>query len=134
MRILPSLEKPTEIHHNSGVSAACTNYDGFLWVFPRKVVRIRMDSRNSLYNAPESPYTMHPLKKSPNKTSRSQKWQVWDLLLGPQIPLKILCGSPFFAFVARERGILTLKILFGAEIGGLGWGHKVYMFMYSFCI
>ena len=28
------------------------NYDGFLWVFPRKVVRIRMNSRNSLYNAP----------------------------------------------------------------------------------
>ena len=30
----------------------CTSYDGFLWVFPRKVVRIRMNSRNSLYNAP----------------------------------------------------------------------------------
>ena len=29
-----------------------TRYDGFLWVFPRKVVRIRMNSRNSLYNAP----------------------------------------------------------------------------------
>ena len=28
------------------------NYDGFLWVFPRRVVRIRMTSRNSLYNAP----------------------------------------------------------------------------------
>ena len=46
------LEKPTEIHHNSGVSAVCANYDGFLWVFPRKVIRICMNSRNSLYNAP----------------------------------------------------------------------------------
>ena len=55
-----SLEKPTEIHHNSGVSAVCTNYDGFLWVFPRNVVRIRMNSRNSLYNA--------PAKKSPIET------------------------------------------------------------------
>ena len=47
-----SLGKPTEIHHNSGVSAVCANYDGFPWVFPRKVIRIRMNSRNSLYNAP----------------------------------------------------------------------------------
>ena len=46
------MEKPTKIHHNSGVSAVCANYDGFLWVFPRNVVRIRMNSWNSLYNAP----------------------------------------------------------------------------------
>ena len=46
------MEKPTEIHHNSGVSPVCANYDGFVWVFPRKVVRIRMNSRNALYNAP----------------------------------------------------------------------------------
>ena len=30
----------------------CANYDGFLWIFPRDVIRIRMNSRNSLYNAP----------------------------------------------------------------------------------
>ena len=53
MRILTTfLENPTDFHHNSGVSAVCTNYDGVLWVFPRKVVRIRMNSRHSLYNAP----------------------------------------------------------------------------------
>ena len=39
------------MHHNSGVSAVCANYDGCLWVSPRKVVRIRMNSRNSQYNA-----------------------------------------------------------------------------------
>ena len=27
-------------------------YDGFLWAFPRKVVRIRMNSRNPQHNAP----------------------------------------------------------------------------------
>ena len=47
-----SLEKPTKIHHNSSVSAVYANYDGFLWVLPRKVVRIRMNSQNSPYNAP----------------------------------------------------------------------------------
>ena len=25
----------TEIHHDSGVSAFCANYDGFLWIFLR---------------------------------------------------------------------------------------------------
>ena len=37
MRVLTAfLGKPKEIHHNSGVSAVCTNYDGFLWVFQGK--------------------------------------------------------------------------------------------------
>ena len=46
------------MHHNSGVSAVCANYDAFLWVFPRKVVRIRMNFRNSLYNAPAKKVTI----------------------------------------------------------------------------
>ena len=45
-------KKTTKIHHNSGVSALYANYDGLLWLFPRTVVRIRMNSRNSLHNAP----------------------------------------------------------------------------------
>ena len=67
-----SLEKPTEIHHNSGVSAVCAIYDGFLWVFPRKVVRIRMKSRNSLYNAPAKKVSKNgncPPKDSPGSLS-----------------------------------------------------------------
>ena len=34
-------KNPTEIHHDFCVSAVCANYDGFLWVSPRKVVRTR---------------------------------------------------------------------------------------------
>ena len=45
-----SLEKPTETYHNSHKRPKHPNYDGFLWPFPRKVVR--MNSRTSLYNAP----------------------------------------------------------------------------------
>ena len=68
MRILTtSLEKQAEIHHNSGVSAICTNYDGFLWVFPRKGVRIRMNSRNSLYNA--------PAKKVSKSIAKQNSWK-----------------------------------------------------------
>ena len=53
MRILKTFfGKPTEIHHNYYKRPKHPNYDGFLCVFPRKVVRIRMNSRNSLYNAP----------------------------------------------------------------------------------
>ena len=44
-----SLEKPTQIHHNS---PKCLNYDGFLWAFLREVVRIRMNSRDFLCDAP----------------------------------------------------------------------------------
>ena len=52
MQILTTfLGKTHRTHYDSGVSAVYANYDGFLWAFPRKV-RIRMDSRNSLYNAP----------------------------------------------------------------------------------
>ena len=58
-----SLEKPTEIHHNSGVSAVWASYDGFLWVFPRSVVRIRVKSR--------TPYAMHAVKKSPKGKNRT---------------------------------------------------------------
>ena len=47
-----SLEKPAEFDHNSHKRPKRPNYDGSLWVFPRKVVRIRMTSRNCLYNAP----------------------------------------------------------------------------------
>ena len=49
-----SLGKQAAIHHNSGVSAFYANYDGFLLVFPSNVIRIRMNSRNSLYNAPST--------------------------------------------------------------------------------
>ena len=65
-----SLEKPTEIHHNSGVSAVCTNYDGCLWVFPRKVVRIRMNSRNSLYKAPAKKVSKYYVPKTKNPVQK----------------------------------------------------------------
>ena len=39
-------------YHDSGVLAVCANYGGFLWILPRKVVRIGVNSRNSPYNAP----------------------------------------------------------------------------------
>ena len=68
-----SLEKPTKIHHNSGVLAVCANYDGFLWVFPRKVVRIRMTSRDSLYNA--------PAKKASNRTINTTHKNMFSNLL-----------------------------------------------------
>ena len=57
------LEKPTDIHHNSGVSAGCANYDRFLWAFPRTVVgKIRM--------RPRIHKRMHPVKKSPITRAR----------------------------------------------------------------
>ena len=45
-----SLGKSTKIHHNSHKRPKHPNYD--LLVFPRNVIRIRMNSRNTLHNAP----------------------------------------------------------------------------------
>ena len=47
-----SLGKSTKIYHNSHKRPKHPNYDGLLLVFPRNVIRIRMNSRNSLYNTP----------------------------------------------------------------------------------
>ena len=53
VRILMAfLGKSTEIHHNSNERPKHLNYDGFLWIFPSKAIRIRMNFQNSLYNAP----------------------------------------------------------------------------------
>ena len=64
MRILATfLGKTHRIHQNSHKRPKHPNYDGFLWVLPRSVVRIRMHSRNSLYNTPgkEGSYTCYKL-------------------------------------------------------------------------
>ena len=55
---LKKTTKLTKIHHNSGVLAVCANYDGFLWVFPKK-------KSSEFAWIPEIPETMHPQKKSP---------------------------------------------------------------------
>ena len=70
MRILTAFlgKTRTDPSYNSGVLAASANYDGFLWVFPRNVVRIHMTSRNSLYNAPR--------KKVSKKGTKIRKIQV----------------------------------------------------------
>ena len=62
IRILMTfLWKINEIHHNSGVSAFCANYDGFSWNFPGNLIKIRLTSRNSLHNAPgKNPTTLQP--------------------------------------------------------------------------
>ena len=71
----PSLGEQAEIHHNSGVSAFCAYYDGFLWIFPRNVIKIRMNSRNSLYNAPGKEVSNKFLRNTQDKRSASKSVQ-----------------------------------------------------------
>ena len=97
-----SLEKPTEIHHNSGVSAVCANYDGFLWLFPRKVVRIRLNSRNSLYNAPAKKVSKSIGVTNFTSVTPENSWGIHCVVLMGPIVLPVLlftgtsprCSSP----------------------------------------
>ena len=96
-----SLAKSTDIHHNSGVSAfsaLCANYDGILWIFPRNVIGIRMNFRNSLYNAPAkqvSNYLPGDVKKGWNphleKCRQECFRKSWRETWGWGKRLKVLC-------------------------------------------
>ena len=77
MRILTTfLGKPTDIHQNSGVSAVCANYDGFLWFFSK-------ESRQNLHEFPKFSIQCTCYKSLQRN------------------PPKELCGS-LFAFFARK--------------------------------
>ena len=54
-----------KIHHNPHKRPRHPNYGGFLLIFPRNAIRIRMNPRNSLFNAPGK-------EVSKNNSNRSQ--------------------------------------------------------------
>ena len=92
-----SLGKSTEIHHNSHKRPKHPNYDGFLWIFPRNVVRIRMNFRNSLYAL------MHPLKVSNFSTP----------------PICIAVCRPFVSQYASHLYCDTLEKLLVVGVNGI---------------
>ena len=117
-------EKPTEILHNSGVSAVSTNYDGFLWVFSTKAVRIRMNSRNSLYNAPaKKSLQQKPLYPGhgQNQNHGFNFWSQFSFFL-PVCKEKVVLVSGKVVLVfgfsfAGEKGLGYFRLLYRRAIG-----------------
>ena len=98
-----SLEKPTEIHHNSGVSAVCANYDGSLWVF--KEIRP---------NSNEFPKCPIQCTRSAKKVSKLREFSALSVSVIPRKsqrnapiePPKSRFGKPSFGHSARLTKVL----------------------------
>ena len=102
-----ALEKPTEIHHNSGVSAVCANIMmDFCGVFQGKSSEFAW--------VPEIPYTMHPLKKSP--ILRSCLSVGVSTLPSPDAVLNWLMATPQFGNLQMGGGGQNVSCEFG--VGG----------------